>query len=54
MAIKSRSLLKSTFQNVYIPTQNYYADVFDSYVHKQEDRLQINAIGKVGIVTTPK
>lgn len=49
MAIKSRALLKSTFQNGYIPTQNDFADVFDSYIHKTEDYITINGNGNVGI-----
>lgn len=52
MSIKPRNNLKNTFINGYIPTQNDFADVFDSYIHQQDDELMISTGGNIGIGTS--
>jgi hypothetical protein len=41
MPIKSRTYLKSKFDNGDIPTQDDFADIIDSYIHEEEDGITI-------------
>jgi len=51
MSIKSRTELKNTFVNSYIPDEIDFANVFDSYIHQYDDVLMIDIGGNVGIGT---
>lgn len=42
MAIKSRTWLKSRFENGDTPSEREWYDVFDSFVHKIEDDSQLS------------
>jgi len=50
MPIIPRNDLKDTFENGYIPDENDFCDVFDSFIHKEDDVVSIDPIsGNVDI-----
>ena len=49
MAIRIRQIIKSNFNTGDKPTQDNFHDWIDSFIHKEEDRLYLDADGNLGV-----
>ncbi len=47
MAIRERNNLKTWFQTGKYPTQDQFWDWIDSFVHKSEDKVDIDSIARL-------